>query len=345
MAEIVAEPKKFYQKPENVLVYGVLGVLGYYALQRIDSILSLIISVLEKGIYGTFLIGVSAVIAFLLVNGDFHKLAWLGYTNLMRYLTGFVVEMDPIGAMKTAVGKLKKSLGTVKKNLGSLRGQESELVQLVAQKTKEQEDSMNLAAAAKGRLGQKGMRMEMKLMARKAGRAEESSLTYQGLLNKIRRYISLIEKIEEASNFMILDMEDTIAEESQKRRMIRTSWKAIMAAKSVLAASKERELYDMGLEANVKDFYSKLGEIQQFMEDVQHFVNTTDLQNDSIESDALAKLDAWEKRSEGLLEGGTGKTKFRVSPVGSDEASTTGEDDEHTEKRQSFADLFGNLDK
>lgn len=348
MADESLDKKPWYKKPENILVYGGLAALGYVGVQFLDSFLPILNRVLENAIYTAGLFGVLGVIGFLAVNGDFHKLLWYGYTSAMRWLTSWVVELDPIGMMKSAVKDLQKYLGDIKKALGSLRGQAHSLEELIGEKTREHEHSMNLAAQARKRQDEKGMKMTMQLQARKAGRAEQSTLTYQGLLNKLRRHIAVMEKIEEASNFMIMDMQDTIEEESKKREMIHASYKAMSAAKAILAASKQRELYDMALEANVKDYYSKLGEIQQFMEDSQHFINTMDLENGAYEADALAKLDEWEKRSESLLEGGTGKTKYRVNPVGTSGSTEDSSDDEgetQEEKRQSFADLFGNLDK
>lgn len=347
MADETLDKKPWYKKWENIPIVGGAAIAGYLGLLSLDTLLPLLNRVLENLLYTAVLFGGIGIVGFLLVNGDIHKLLWYWYTSGMRWLTSFIVELDPIGMMRSAVKELKQKLLLIKKALGSLRGQAQSLEELITDKAKEHDHSMSLAAEARKRGDQKGMKMQMQLQARKANRAEQSSLTYQGLLNKIRRHIALMEKIEEASNFMIADMDDTIDEESKKREMIHASYKAMTAAKAILAASKQRELYDMALEANVKDYYSKLGEIQQFMEDSQQFINTVDLENAACDTNTLAKLDEWEKRSESLLEGGTGKTKYRISPVdaSSEESAESGDEDETKEKRQSFADLFEKLDK
>jgi hypothetical protein len=86
----------------------------------------------------------------------------------------------------------------------------------------------------------------------------------------------------------------------------------------------------------------KLGEIEQFMNDTQSFVNSVDLQNGVYEEDALDKLKEWETRSANLLEGGSGKTKFRISSVGDSPEDVNTLDDESSEpKTQSaYAELF-----
>jgi hypothetical protein len=355
MSESLAttETKAWYQKPENILVYGGLALGGYFVLQGLDKILPLLNRVLENMLYTSVLFGGLAVVGFLLVNGDFHRLAWYGYKSAMRWITGRFVELDPIGIMQSYVETLGAKQEQIKKSLGALRGQAQSLDELIKTTARAHDESMSMAAAAKNRAasGQKGMRTEMQLQARKAGRAEQSALTYQGLLNKIMAHIALIEKVDEASKFMILDLEDTIEVESKKREMIHASYKAMSAAKRILAADKQREMYDMALESTTKDYFAKLGEITQFVEDSEHFINTMDLQNGAFETDALAKLEQWEERANGLLEGGSGDTKYKVLTSGTTSSagqlissSTPRSGDAVSQDRQSFTDLFSKLD-
>lgn len=337
--------KPWYKKPENFLTYGGLALAGYFGLKSLDILLPLLNRVLENILYTSVLAGALAVVGWVLVSNDFHRLAWYGYKTVMRWLTGFVVDIDPIAIMKTFVQQLKKNLVDIRKAIGDLKGQARELEDKLREKADVQEKSMNMAAAAKARGDQKGMRTQMTLQMRKAGRAEKTSVTYQGLLNKLKTHISVMEKVEEAANFMITDIEDTVEEEAEKRKMIHASYKAMTASRRILAADQQREMYDMALESTTKDYYAKLGEIEQFMDDSQSFINGMDLENGVYDQEALTKLEGWEKRSSSLLEGGTGKTKFRISPqVSSEEdSSETAESDDSKEDRQSFTDLFNKV--
>jgi hypothetical protein len=336
--------KPWYKKPENILTYGGLALAGYLGLQALDTLLPLLNRVLENLVYTSILAGTVAILGWVLVSQDFHRLAWYGYKTAMRWLTSFVVDIDPIAIMKTFVQQLKKNLLAIRKAIGDLKGQARELEDKLKEKAEVQEKSMNMAAAAKARGDQKGMRTQMTLQMRKAGRAEKSSVTYQGLLNKLKTHISVMEKVEEAAQFMIADIEDTVEEESEKRKMIRASYKAMTASRRILAADQQREMYDMALESTTKDYYSKLGEIEQFMTDSQSFINGMDLENGVYDQDALTKLEEWEKRSTSLLEGGSGKTKYRVTPALTEGQDTDTEDGEPVEeKRQSFANLFEKL--
>jgi membrane-associated HD superfamily phosphohydrolase len=217
-------------------------------------------------------------------------------------------------------------------------------VEKIQAKTKAHDQNMNVAAQA----DKQGMIMQRQLAVRKAGRAEQVTLTFQGLLNEIRKQIAIAEKIKEASKYMIADINDTIEVETEKREEIRASYKAMNAARRILAKDKDREMYDLALESTTRDYANKLGEITQFLDDSKDFINTMDLENGAADEASLSKLKEWETRSANLLEGGTGKTKYRVgalkqlpSDQGSQVIDAVIDDDD----KQSYSDLFSTLDK
>jgi len=348
-----SQPKKWYEKPENVLVYGVLGGVAVYSIKHIESIVASIVHIIEMGVWGLALLLVGSVLGFMLVNGDFHRAAWLLYENAMRKVTGLIVELDPIGSMKSFLKSLGKYQQQLKTSLQAMRGQAEKLTDKLSRSDQAQEHSLKLMSQAQSRSTEKGMALEMRKQGRKASRAEDLSITYQGLLNKVRMMIAVMEKVEEATDFMVVDIAETIETESEKRETINEAWKAMNAAKRILAKNKQREIYDMALEATQRDYAFKVGEIKQFMRDTESFINTMDLENGVADADALKMLERWEQRSLALLEGGSGKTKYRVAPVTAGSSrmlvSSTGAqviDAEIVEgDRPSFATLFDKLDK
>jgi hypothetical protein len=344
-SDIVASEskKKWWQRPENWFTWGGLALVGYGILRGLDVLLPLLNRVLENLLYTSVLAGGVAIVAWLLVNKDIHKLVWYGYKSAMRWITRRFVEIDPIAIMQTFVGTLEANLQQISKSIADLKGQARKLEAKIKMTTEKQENAMNMALQAK----QKGetMRKDLTLQVRKAKRAEQSNLTYQGLLNRIRRHIAVMEKVKEASELMVADIKDTVEEETEKRQMIQASYKAMSASRRILSEGKDREMFDMAMETVTNDYYNKLGEIEQFMDDSQHFINTMDLENGVYEEEALTKLEEWEKRSKNLLEGGSGKTRFRVEHPTFDTEDTLEEEAEGKKRQQSFADLFESLDK
>jgi len=339
------EDKPWYKKPENIVAFAGIGLLGWGAINILDSALPTINRVLEQVLESIWLtagVGLTvAILGLLLVNKDLHRLIWYGYKSAMRWITGRFIELDPIGIMQSYVDTLHVRMKEIRQGIATLRGQASQLENLIRATSKQAEKSMQLASQARNREGEAGMRKQLRLQARKAGRAQETNMTYKGLHAKIVRHVAVMEKIKEASEFMIEDMEDTIEHETHKRKAIHASFKAMSAARRILAADEQREMYDRALQSNVDDYHNKLGEITQFMEDSQGFITTMDLENGVFEEDALLKLDEWEKRSEDLMSGGhqegTKDTRYRVAaPQLPSEAEV---------EKEAFSDLFNSLDR
>lgn len=335
----VAAPKKtWYQKPENWVNALFLAGIGFVGVNFLDKFLPMLNRVLENTLYTAGLLAVSAVVVFLVLNKDLHKVVWTLWKMGIRKLTELVVTLDPIAIMRGHVEKLKDYYQQIQEALGSLRGQLRRIEHKIAETKSAHEHSMQMAQAA--RKG-KGTKTDFALHARQGDRLEKSALTYQGLANKLKTHIRIMEKIQEASKFMITDIEFTVEQEAEKRKLITESYKAMNASKRILAESKDREMYDLALEHVNNDYFQKLGEIEQFMHDSQHFVSTMDLENNVVEMEAVAKLDEWEKRSEGL-------TKYRVANDPTEDQIQEQEEREAIANgkgdRQSFADLFEKLD-
>lgn len=313
-----SQKKGFFEKPENytmILVYIGLGLVGFYFL---DAILPMVTRVLDFALEATWkaiLLGLMLAFAtFLVTSKDWHRVLWLYQQQLMRKFTSWVIELDPIAIMEGYIQTLKKNDEDISSGIADLRGQREKLETRLSRTADDLLKSQRMAVEAQKRAvkGQAGMKSEFLLQSRKAGRLEKSGVTYQGLLARIKAHISLMEKVQEAARFMIADISDTVEVEKDKREMIHASFKAMKGARRILASNDQRELYDMALEANQRDYENKLGEIEQFMHDSKHFINTMDLENGVYEAEALSKLEEWEQRSQKLMGGGTGKTTFQL---------------------------------
>jgi uncharacterized protein YukE len=352
----LSSDKKYWTRPENLVKWAIIAVLGYVGFMCLDSILPVVIRVLDFALEavwkGVLLASLAGIVSWVIFSNDLHKLVWYGYSMLMAKVTNIFVTIDPIGVMKATKKKLQSYFEEIKESLGALRGQRQSLIDKIAAKGKAYEHSMNIASQAMKRQSEKGMKSELALQSRKANRLEKSSMTYQALLNKIDAHIAVAEKIMEASEFMIDDISDTIEDETEKRATIHASYKAISAAKRILLVGRDREMLDLAIEANARDYNQKLGEIEQFMEDTKSAITTMDLENGVVEEEAVNRLKEWETRSQALLEGGTGKTKYRVGGptlpsafrIGGENTDVNDVNEEpEEEKRQSFADLFDKI--
>lgn len=345
------QAKPAWKRPENWVTYGILGVLGFFVLPYLADAMTYIRTILEQGIIGlVYLVGIAAIVA-VGMSQDLHKLIWLAYKSATKWLTNKVYRIFPIEIMQDYVVELKRKQEDLKESIGKLKGQLQKNTKKIEDKKKEWQRAAALAKQANEMRSKAGMSMEFTLQARRMGRLEKSGMTYQGLINSLKRLVAMMEKVLEATSFMILDLEDTVEDEKEKRQAAQETFKAMRAAKAILANDQRRADFDAALEANNEDYFEKMGLVEQFSEETQSVFNTLDLDNGIYDADALEKLENLGKQvNEKLMQGGTGKTKYRIEHTlpafehDSEEPFSQFDEgapaQEEAKKRQSYADLF-----
>jgi len=343
MSDLTPTPKSGWLRPENYVQWIPPVALGYVGFLYLDKILPLVNRVLENGIY-TLALGLTlAAMVGLVLSKDIHQVLYSLYRSGIRWATNLVIRIDPISILRDGIRRIKENLARMSASDAELAAQERQLEQLIASNSREHDKNMQMMSAAKKRVdgGDKSMKGKMILSARQAGRLEESNMTYQGLLNKIKSFRAMTARVREGAEIVAEDMEQTVQNEEIKRKAVRSAYRSLMSAKQVMQGDAHRELENMALENLANDYFSKIGEMEQFMDESKSFLDGMDLQNGIYEEDALSKLDEWEKKTDGILS--VGKQKIRVSGDPSD-YGTIGRPDElgaeAPARRQSYANLF-----
>lgn len=345
------EVKSAWQRPENWVSAAPFIALGAMGLYYANPILEWVIELSQNVLVAGSLLGAIAVVGFLATSADLHKVAGLAYKAFMKRLTNVVYSVYPLEIMEGYLEDLHEKKKQLKKSLGELRGLLKEMIAKLAEKGAEHANAMSLAAAANRKANQPGMQAQLAFQARRANRLEKSGTTAQGRINKIKNLIALMAKVDEATDFMILDLTDTIKNEKEEREQAERAARAMKAAEAILFNNQKRAEFDKALEANQQYVSMQMGLLEQFEEDTKEILTGIDLENDMIKLEAIEKIDAMGKKLDGLFEGGTGATRYRVSPVfriegdADEEAIQQQAELEHQEaetpvKRQSYADLY-----
>jgi hypothetical protein len=216
----------------------------------------------------------------------------------MRAITGMFVEIDPIGILKSYVESLESSLGKMSKQIGILKGQKTQLTNLMATNNKEIETNMKLADQAK----KQGQESQIVLFTRKAARLQESNEKYDVLAKKIEVLERILNKMYENSGILLEDTKDQVKVKEQERKAIRTSHSAMRSAMSVLTGDPDkRAMFEMAMESINNDVANKVGEMERFMEMSSSIMNSIDLQNGVFEEEGMKMLEEWEKNSSLML--------------------------------------------
>jgi phage shock protein A len=310
-------PKTFWQRPEGttgMLFLGGILLGGGYLLFKI---LPTLINLLENTLYAGILLGVVALVVYMILDPKVRGIFSYGYKAVMRWITGMFVQIDPIGILKSYIEDLQDNLVKMNKQISQLRGQMFKLKEVMTKNQQEIKNSLNLATRAKETDNQS----MMVLKARRAGRLQDSNMKYDDLYKKMEILYRVLTKMYENSEIMLEDIKDQVAVKEQERAAIHASHSAMKSAMNIIAGnSDKRYMFDMALEAIADDVSNKVGEMERFMEMSNGFMNSVDLQNGVFEEEGLALLDKWEKEGPSLLL--PEKEKILLSNTGADLNST-----------------------
>ncbi len=328
--------KSFWKRPEGVTgaIFLTALVLGGGYLLYIN--LPWLIGLASNILYLSLLLVAIGAILYMVLDPKMRNLIWYMYKSVMRNVTSWFVQLDPIGILKSYVEDLQKNLVKMRKQIGAIRGQMRQLQSLMEKNNAEIEQNMKLASAAR----EKGMDNQVMLSSRKAARLQESNQKYQQLLNKMEILYRILTKMEQNSEILLEDTKDQVALKEQERKAIRASHSAMQSAMSVISGDPDqRAMFDMAMESIAEDVANKVGEMERFMEMSSNFMQTVDLQEGIYQEEGLSMLEKWEKESTlMLLDSGSKKSSDSL-----DLNSRTAEPEKRTQSKGgsgSYDNLF-----
>lgn len=311
--------KGFFSRPEGVtgalfLAATVLGG-GYLLFTFSAAILTFITTTIGLVVS----LAVLGLLLYMVLDPKMRNLVWYMYKSAMRTITGWFVQIDPIGILKSYVEDLEDNLRKMSEQIGALRGQMRKLSNIMQENQKEMDNNMKLASMAK----KKGNQQQLMLSTRKAARLKETNAKYQTLHNKINVMHKILTKMYGNSEILLEDTRDQVKMKEQERKAIRASHSAMKSAMSVISGDPDkRAMFDQAMEAVADDVANKVGEMERFMEMSANFMDSVDLQNGVFEEEGLKMLEKFEKESTLLLMGDTAGTEFDLSNEGTLDLNT-----------------------
>ncbi|MEI6766485.1 MAG: hypothetical protein WCM76_12680 [Bacteroidota bacterium] len=290
--------KSFWKRPEGVTGFlfgaGILAGLGWLAYK----FLPFIVSILQNAVYATIFFALLGGLLYILLDPKFRTLVWFLYKSAMRAITGWFVKIDPIGILETYVENLYKNLREMNEHIGKLKGQMQKLKMIIDTNTREMEQALSMAEAAK----KKGNMDVVVINTRQYGRLNESTGRYKELLAKMEILYRILSKMYTNSEYLIKDIENEVRIRKQEREAIKSGYSAMKSAMNIIKGDPDKkEMFDRAMEAIVDDVSGKIGEMERFMEVSATFIDSIDIQNGVYEQKGLELLEKMEKEGISFL--------------------------------------------
>jgi hypothetical protein len=303
--------KSFWSRPEGktgmiAIVLAAAGLVYGWGM-----IVPFIVSMLADTLHMIYLAAILAAVLFVLFSSRTHLL----FRLLMRWITGLIINIDPIGILKDHLSQMRKRRDVMSQQISNVSGQIQYLKNIIDKNQALANENMRLAAHAKkvatstaDQNEQLRMALQMKAKANQAGRLQKSNLSYQQLLNKLQNIYDLLSKWAVHIDFYIEDTDNEVRQAEIEYKTINTAFRAYRTALAVIKGTgDEKELYNQTMEKLAEEAGHKLGEMEDFQRLAQNFMDTIDLENGAVETEALEKLDAYEQK---LLTSGATDTAF-----------------------------------
>jgi len=298
MPELDDRVKSFWNKPEGKLGAVVAAGLAVGALVGIGKILPWLIQVAQNTLHLMVLLGSIGAIIFVVSDPRFRNLVSYMYRMSMRWITGMFVMIDPIGILKAHIDELKHNHARMNDQISNLRGTMRTLARTIEENEESARHNMSMASQAK----EKGMKSQLVLNARRAGRLQKSNMTLKDLHRKMEVIYRVLSKMYENCGVLIEDTEDQVQVKEAEWKAIQASHKAMRSAMSVINGNADkRAIYEQTLEMMADDLGAKVGEMERFMEISQSFMDGVDLQNGVFEEKGLEMLEKWGQDADSWL--------------------------------------------
>ncbi len=294
------KPKSFWQKPEGVtgaiFLAAIVGGVGYLLV----TYMGVLAALAANTVYLVAMLAVLAAIIYMVLDPKMRALVSYMYKSVMRWITGWFVQIDPIGILKSYTDDLQSNLGKMNKQIGKLKGQMHKLKELIVNNRREIQSNLTQASKAK----EVNKQNIMILKSRKAGRLKESNMRLEDLYKKMEVLYRVLTKMYENSEILLEDVKDQVMVKEQEYKAIKASAGAMKSAASVISGNPDkRAMFDMAMEAVADDVSNKVGEMERFMEMSSSFMDSVDLQNGVFEEEGMKMLEKWEKEGVSILLG------------------------------------------
>ncbi|MCB0604623.1 MAG: hypothetical protein KDC25_07130 [Saprospiraceae bacterium] len=299
-------PKKFIQRPEGkaglIVGAGILVGAGYLLYQALPYLIELA----KNALYLSGMLIALGALLYMVFDPKMRNLIWYMYKSIMRTVTGWFVQIDPIGILKSYIEDLENNLKKMGTQIGNIKGQMRKL-QTIMEENKASID-MNLKLASKAKETDKDQHMI--LSSRKAARLTDTNEKYSVLYQKMEILYRILTKMYSNSEILLDDTRDQVKVKEQERSAIRASHSAMKSAMNIISGNTDkRAMFDQAMESIADDVAMKVGEMERFMEISSDFMNSIDLQNGVFEEQGMKMLEEYEKKSTLLLLGGQPKAE------------------------------------
>ncbi len=292
--------KSFWSKPEGKTALAINVALAVTIFYFWGLISAFVVSALLGGIQAAILAVVLASILYVAFDSNFRRMVWYLYRSVMRWVTQWFVNIDPIGILKTYKEKMSEKKAELDESIGDIRGQRQGLATSLADNQRSFNDSTAKLTIARKRATDATATPEMRRQAERIIGVESPTLVdLQGLIQQQKqqmdRYdnvVTILVRYSEVCEDHVVKFGRQIKIREEARNQSRAFRKGMAAAMGILRGLPEQEESDMAIDSLEKDYARVMGEVENAINLTRGAVLQSDFANSVDVEKAAEILDA-----------------------------------------------------
>lgn len=280
--------KSPWEKPGGTLakvtLVAMIAGAGYALYKFLPDLIALTQNLLTL----TALVGVLALIFFLIMNDTSRNFFKNLYFVIMRKLTGLIVEIDPIAIVKGKIKDMKNRLVKIEEGITKMRGIHVKNEKALEANKRDLEESLK-----KLQILQKQNKMEESgLLQRHISQLDESVKKRTLNFEKSKQMIDILTKVKKSAEIKVKYTEEEIKLKEEDYELMKANHKALSSIKSLINPQTD-DAFDMAMEKMDTDITLYIGEMDEFLE--SGVIDDINLDNalSSVKSQAI--LDKYNK--------------------------------------------------
>jgi hypothetical protein len=284
--------KSFWKRPEGVtgalfmgsILVG-LGYLLYIGLPILNQILSNLW-------YTIFSVAGLSALVYVALDPKFRTAIWYLYKQLMKSLTGLVINLDPIKNLEIYIDHLKGTMKEMDSKIMGLREQLQKIGNKITKNAEEMENELRKAKSAKDQ----GNAKITALSANQAARLVDSNKRLGELKERLDKLYNLLFRIRENSDYVLQDTINEVNLQKDEYLAYKEGHSALKAGMKILKGDPDKlEIYEASLQLLADNVSQKIGEINYYMDISTDVMNTIDIENNVLTSKGFDLLEKLEK--------------------------------------------------
>jgi phage shock protein A len=284
--------KSYWNRPGGKFGFlaglGILGVIGYYVLPILSSI-----------VWNTLNFGIALACLGIFLYAITHRKLRLSlfyfYEMLMKKLVGIVIELDPFIIAEDYISDMQEEREKLYKQAVDVDGQKEKIHMKIKEKEAEISKLMNKAQAAK----EKNMMPELGNATRQIGRLNEYIKQLSPIHDNLSRIGDYLTRIHKNSAYLIEDARNELELKKDLYKSVTSGNRALTSALKIFKGDPEKKLMvEQSMEYLKEDIASKLANMKKAISYSSDFMKSIDLDNATYEKEGLKLLDSFNPESE-----------------------------------------------